>query len=506
MKIRKYILFAVAAGMFAACDPIKDEADFDVTNVTAEQLLEGATFAQYSGVKNDDGTITYTPSETGNYIEFNIPSVSSVDVYYLKNDGSEQSLSTGKSGGIINYVPTRGSDANQTLYFRYINQDGEEVVASKEFTLEVAADLTPEMRIAVSDSGSKIWTWNKDGNGVWGNMGYKAGDFVNDFTGKWWGAETPDVLGTTDQLKHIPDRVAHGDEDNDAYMVFSEDGTIQTCKGDGTVIREGTFSIENYTGEPDADGWSYGTLVTSEEAILFPWNINTGEYDVNGVHSIVKPTNFEILRLTIDEMVLCVPPDNNAAWSEAAFWRFSSTSDAEGLLTNYDSKEWKWNTDGNGVWGNMGYQAGNFADNFDGKWWGAETPDILGTDDQLKHVPDHVAHGDEDNDAYMVWSYDGKTIQTYGNGSLIRSGIYNLDNYSTKIDGWSVGTIETTEESILFPWNINTGEYDVNGVHSIVKPTKFEVLKLTASELVLCVPPDNNAAWSEAAFWRFVAK
>ena len=49
---KKIFLFAVAVGLLTACDPIKDEASMDIDNITAEQLMEGATFSQYNQVKD----------------------------------------------------------------------------------------------------------------------------------------------------------------------------------------------------------------------------------------------------------------------------------------------------------------------------------------------------------------------------------------------------------------------------------------------------------------------
>ena len=45
---KSIVLFAVALGVLTSCDPIKDEQDFDVTNISANDLLNGATFAQYA--------------------------------------------------------------------------------------------------------------------------------------------------------------------------------------------------------------------------------------------------------------------------------------------------------------------------------------------------------------------------------------------------------------------------------------------------------------------------
>ena len=113
---KKIFLFAFAVGILTACDPIKDEATLDIDNISSEQLLAGATFEQYNGVKDADGKMVYTPAENGNYIKFNIPTVSSVQIFYLKPDGSEFVLSKGYSGGMFNFTPKRGSDPVQTVY------------------------------------------------------------------------------------------------------------------------------------------------------------------------------------------------------------------------------------------------------------------------------------------------------------------------------------------------------------------------------------------------------
>ena len=180
---KSIILFAVALGMLTSCDPIKEDKDFDVTNITAEGLLNGAQFSQYA-----DEACT-TPKDNGNFIKFNCPNTSGVTIYYIKPDGNEAVLSAGKPAGVFNFVPMRGSDPNQTLYFRYINQNGEEVVAQKQFTVEVAADLAPEVKLLVSDDGKKTWKWNTnapDGQ-VWGNMGDGGGNYNHrDFAQRQW--------------------------------------------------------------------------------------------------------------------------------------------------------------------------------------------------------------------------------------------------------------------------------------------------------------------------------
>ena len=140
---KSILLFAVALGMLTACDPIKEEGSMAIDSFTASSLLDGAQFSQYA-----DQACT-TPQSDGNWIKYSVPKASSVYIYYLKADGSEFKLASGSSAGVFNFVPARGSDPLQTVYFRYQNAKGEETVASVDFTVQVASELKPEIRLLV---------------------------------------------------------------------------------------------------------------------------------------------------------------------------------------------------------------------------------------------------------------------------------------------------------------------------------------------------------------------
>lgn len=197
--------------MLTACNPQKEEKGFDVTNLTSDQLLSGATFSQYNAIKDEAGNIIdYEEAADGNWIKYNIPSVSSVYIFYLKPDGTEFKLASGSAGGMFNFVPARGSDTNQTVYFRFINQNGEEVIASKDFTLQVAGELEMPVRfIASNDYGEKVWIWDAGGDSdagegrCWGNMGSPgSGDgFIGNYI--WWGVS--DAADLTGQLVPLRD-------------------------------------------------------------------------------------------------------------------------------------------------------------------------------------------------------------------------------------------------------------------------------------------------------------
>ena len=481
-------MFAVALGMLTACDPIKEDGSMKIDSFTSSTLLDGAEFSQYAD------QACSTPQADGNWIKYNVPKATSVYIYYVKADGSEFKLSSGSAGGVFNFVPARGSDPNQTVYFRFVNANGDEVIASKEFTVQVAAELKPEVRLIASNAyGKKTWKWNVGNNTssghVWGNFGADGswrGDALNDFV--WWGVD--DAADLTGQLGHSVTGQAIGEESNDATMVFTEDGLVKCYDANGSEIRNGTYEIKGWTGD-NHDGFKYGVLHTSEGATLFPFEINAGGRYV---------TDYWIYSLTTDQMIL-VYPDNGAfsGWSEGTYWNFKSDSDVSGMMTNYGSKTWTWNvgntTSSGHVWGNFGADGswrGEYLNDF--VWWGVDdAADLTG---QLGHSVTGSATGEENNDATMVLNEDG-TVKCYdASGSEIRSGSYEID--LSTADGWKKGTFKTTEGAILFPFEINAGGRYV---------TDFQIFHISGSEMILTYP-DNGAfsGWSEGTYWNFKAK
>ena len=485
---KSILLFAVALGMLTACDPIKEDGSMKIDSFTSSNLLDGAEFSRYAD------QACSTPQADGNWIKYNVPKATSVYIYYVKADGSEFKLSSGSAGGVFNFVPARGSDPLQTVYFRFVNANGDEVIASKEFTVQVAAELKPEVRLIASNAyGKKTWKWNVGNNTssghVWGNFGADGswrGDALNDFV--WWGVD--DAADLVDQLGHSVTGQATGEESNDATMVFTEDGLVKCYDANGSEIRNGTYEIKGWTGD-NHDGFKYGVLHTSEGATLFPFEINAGGRYV---------TDYWIYSLTTDQMIL-VYPDNGAfsGWSEGTYWNFKSDSDVSGMMTNYGSKTWTWNvgntTSSGHVWGNFGADGswrGEFLNDF--VWWGVDdAADLTG---QLGHSVTGSATGEENNDATMVLNEDG-TVKCYdASGSEIRSGSYEID--LSTADGWKKGTFKTTEGAILFPFEINAGGRYV---------TDFQIFHISGSEMILTYP-DNGAfsGWSEGTYWNFKAK
>lgn len=495
------LILALSGVVLTSCDPQKAEGEFLSSTMSAETLMKGATFAQYNAVKDDNGNITYTPSETGNYIQFNFPAVSAVNAYYIKN-GEKKTLSYGRAGGMFYYLPSRGSDAVQTLYFSYINSDGTEVVAEKQFTLEVAQALEPAVKVLVSNNGVKKWKWmptNANGGAVWGNGGYLAGeqDGGLDINGAWWGCGVIDGdCGDTfeSQNQHAGDRwpEVQGECYALSYMEFNEDGSLTAYSNEGVKINEGSFAIKDYNNNEitNADKVSRGTLETSEGAILWPFAINTGG---------MQPTAFEIGYLDVSRMILIYAPDGTGGWGECTWWSFMSDDDPSGVLASHD---WHWKpteVNGGAVWGNGGYMAGSQDGTgaINGAWWGCGVNDGTCGDtfeSQMKHAGPAYVEGEEYAASKMVFNEDEASITVFGkDGNQIRQGSFSLD-MTPNAEHFSIGNLNTSEGTILWPFAINTDGF---------QPTSFEIGYLGSDAMILIYAPEGTGGWDECTWWSF---
>lgn len=491
-----FLILALSGVVFTSCDPQKAEGTFETTTQTVESLLKGATFAQYDLV---DGK--YVPSETGNYIDFNLPGVSAVNIYYLKN-GEKKQLSYGRAGGMIYYMPSRGSEPLQTLYFAYVNEDGSEVVAEKQFTLNVAQALDPAVKVLVSNNGSKKWRWmptSTNGGAVWGNGGYLAGPQEGglDINGAWWGCGVED--GDCEDKFSVQSQHAGGRYDEIkgetyalSYMEFNEDGSLIAYSDNGQKINEGSFAIKDYNNNEivNAETFSRGTLETSEGAILWPFAINTGGE---------QPTAFEIGYLDVARMVLTYAKPGTGGWDESTWWSFMSDDDPTGVLASHD---WHWRpteVNGGAVWGNGGYLAGSQDGTgaINGAWWGCGPNDGICEDTfatQMQHAGAAYVEGEEYMGAKMVFNEDEQSITVFGpDGNQIRSGAFSVD-MTPNPETFSLGTLSTSAGTILWPFAINTGGE---------QPTEFEIGYLGSNAMVLIYAKPGTPSWNECTWWSF---
>ena len=488
----------VALGLLTACDPSKDSIGMPGdSGLTGDQLTSGFTTKQYG-----DETYT-TEAADGNYFQYFTSPSRVVTIYQLDEEGNRNVLASGKANGTFKIVPKRGNPSQQTYYVETRDFNGNTITGQKTATVFVPSELSPEMRLLASDSyGSKTWKWNtefREDGAVWGNLGYAPGE---DWTsGIWWGAKPEELTG---QLQHSDTHVATGEESNAASMVMYDDGNIACFDAGGNQIRKGKYSVEGWTGEKSqasVDGsianWAYGTLVTTEGSILFPFKINGGGE---------KPTRFEIIQLDASNLKLIYAAPGTGGWGEATWWAFKSGSDAEGALTGFENKAWTWDTEfreDGAVWGNLGYAAGD--DWTGGIWWGAKPEELTG---QLQHSDTGVATGEESADAYMTFDWKTGAVKSYsGAGAEIRSGKFEILNWGNgektqaSVDGsianWAYGTLHTDAGSILFPFKINGGGE---------KPTDFEIIQLTNDNMKLIYAAPGTGGWGEATWWAFKKK
>lgn len=178
---------------------------------------------------------------------------------------------------------------------------------------------------ALTDFGTKSWTWDVDwraDGGAWGNLGYAPGDgasFVNTGNGIWWACAPADLTG---QLNHSDTGVATGEEDPGAYMTFDwKNAKIDTYNAAGERVRGGSFEITNWgmgkRTQASVDGsqteWALGTLNTDAGAILWPFQINGGG---------TKPTSFEIMQADDEHLKLIYAAPGTGGWGEATWWAF----------------------------------------------------------------------------------------------------------------------------------------------------------------------------------------
>ena len=497
--MKKQILIMVAAlGLLTACDPSKDSIGMPGdSGLTGDQLTSGFTTKQYG-----DETYT-TEAADGNYFQYFTSPSRVVTIYQLDEEGNRNVLASGKANGTFKIVPKRGNPSQQTYYVETRDFNGNTITGQKTATVFVPSELSPEMRLLASDSyGSKTWKWDtefRQDGAVWGNLGYAPGE---DWTsGIWWGAKPEELTG---QLQHSDTGVATGEESNAASMVMYDDGNIACFDAGGNQIRKGKYSVEGWTGEKSqasVDGsianWAYGTLVTTEGSILFPFKINGGGE---------KPTRFEIIQLDASNLKLIYAAPGTGGWGEATWWAFKSGSDAEGALTGFENKAWTWDTEfreNGAVWGNLGYAAGD--DWTGGIWWGAKPEELTG---QLQHSDTGVATGEESADAYMTFDWKTGAVKSYsGAGAEIRSGKFEILNWGNgektqaSVDGsianWAYGTLHTDAGSILFPFKINGGGE---------KPTDFEIIQLTNDNMKLIYAAPGTGGWGEATWWAFKKK
>ena len=443
----------------------------------------------------EDAACTIAKAD-GNYIKYHTSPAQTVQVYNFKADGSKNVLSTGASG-VFNITPRRGADSNQSFTVATMNQDASIVSFDSSVNVYVPADLAPEVKVLTGESGVKAWKWYTIDGACWGNCGYigvagQANVAAGEIPGYWWGCPPADL--ETEQIAHTGGTV-YGYGDDDAYMVFNEDGECIAYKADGTQIVKGSYSLNNY--DPSGENYLYGTLVTENAPILMPFKINSGGNRVN---------EFEVVYIDPNMMTLIYKGDNAEwGWGEATWWRFKNASDPDAALAGLGQREWTYYTlpsaGVDATWGNCGYigvggQANVAAGEIPGCWWGCPPADLETS--QIQHAGG-VAYGYGSDDAYMVFDSINGTVTSYNaDGAPIASSAYSVENFDWQGD-YKMGDLSTAAEpGILFPFRINAGG---------VKVSNYEILYLDGQLMTLIDRNGNEEwGWGESTWWRFQPK
>jgi len=482
--MKKVLYFAMAAAMgsmLASCEPALIDGPEPSAAVSETTLASGLTYTQYA----DEACTQEDPA--GNYLKYN--STAGIVQVFLAS-APESVLQTG-AGGVVKIPVKRGQDPQATLLFKLVNFDGSTTSCQQTVSVTPPTALSAEMLILCSDNGQKVWKFSQTPSMAYGNGGHTgsgAGFDNGAVDGCWWGVENADAL--IDQIQHAGG-TAYGDEDVNAYMVFTEDGVVTSYKSNGEKIRGGKFEVKNYD-PARSSGWEIGKLVTSEAALLFPWSINEGGKAV---------TEFDIMYMTPQLMTLVYTKGNAAGgWGEITHWQFMGATPEPLTLEG----KWGWSSTAANVWGNGGHTGSGASFNapgvIDGNWWGVGTAEELL--DQMGHSGDGNT-GDASSDAYMV--FEGNTVATYAaDGSKIRGGEYQtvmndfVSGAGRGASGWELGKLTTDAPALLFPWSINEGGKEV---------TEFDIMYFDANNMTLVYTKGNAAGgWGEITHWVFERK
>jgi hypothetical protein len=102
-------------------------------------------------------------------------------------------------------------------------------------------------------------------------------------------------------------------------------------------------------------------------------------------------------------------------------------------------------------------------------------------------------------DAFMTLTPDGMITRHAGDGSVINSGSFEIEEVSG--NAWKQANLNTTAGTILFPYEINSGGN---------MPTTFEMVYVSGNKMCLVYPDGGDFGglgnWGEATYWHFKAK
>ncbi|MDR0536904.1 MAG: hypothetical protein LBH04_02475 [Tannerellaceae bacterium] len=277
-KVTELFMIMVVAIGFIACEPA--EVRQELTGATTMDKID-----RYVSV-----TAEMRNGKRSNYI-------------LLKSDGIDALSSFDYGAGT--YVGTNGkikvvAKGDMEIKFIALNADGTKLEKLFTVNVEELYDVEPEWELFWGEDGSKTWTWDAQAKAVWGNGGYLANTAP-----EWWTVSLTDMDGQTP---------GEGDGASMTFSIKKGSGALTKTKANGAT-EQGTFSFDMSKTTTGDDGsiWAIGKLSTKGVTVL------SGKQPNNAGAPIYQ---YDILKLTADELVLAFPEPGAAAWGTAWYWMF----------------------------------------------------------------------------------------------------------------------------------------------------------------------------------------
>jgi len=235
---------------------------------------------------------------------------------YTTTDGGNQvimSNTTPQVGSYWDYViniSTRQRDTvifpflgEQTISFTGICNGGTVTTTRKVNINKIDHEVAKEWAyFAGTGAEGKTWVWNYDETSeiIWGNGGY-----LNDIAPAWWG------LSADDMNRDFADEFVQ-------TMTFDLNGGANFTRkeADGSVVQKGTFNFDLSKSKPNVENtgtWSLGRLQLVNATVIHGISPNEGNAPVH---------NYDIVKLTDEEMVLAYPEPGVGAYGGCWYWKF----------------------------------------------------------------------------------------------------------------------------------------------------------------------------------------
>jgi hypothetical protein len=198
----------------------------------------------------------------------------------------------------------------QTITLTGLCKDG--TFITRDYTVnieEMKYEIEPQYAYFCGD-GEKKWTWDSQVAKPWGNGGYG-----NDMGPAWWCMSPEEIdadIAGNNRTQWLGEGV-------NATMTFVLNG-MKLIKSSG---KEGTFHFDmtQKITKTDANGnvvdWSIGKLYTNGTDVLFGMIANDW----------TSATEYDILVLDDQQMVLAAPCVAGAGWNEGTFWCFRAINE-----------------------------------------------------------------------------------------------------------------------------------------------------------------------------------